>query len=161
MSSGGQVLVGALMVIGLIGVLVPLLPGLMLIWGAGLWWTIADGGGASRWTAFGIITALGVAGTLAKYVLPARSATARGAPTATLVAGAAGAVIGFFVIPVIGAIIGGLAGLFLAEFARLSDARRALASTAAALLAIGVGVLVEFTAGVLMIATWAVAVLAT
>jgi uncharacterized protein YqgC (DUF456 family) len=156
-----QVLVGLAMVAGLVGVLLPVLPGLLLIWAAGLWWTIADGGGAVRWTVFGVLTALFVLGTVAKYVLPARSAAARGAPVTTLAAGAAGAVVGFFAIPVVGAPVGGVAGIYLAEYARLRHGGRAWLSTRAALVAIGIGLLIELTAGVLMFGGWLLGLLAT
>lgn len=154
MTGSEQFLVGLAMAAGLVGVFVPVIPGLLLIWAAGLWWTVADGGGALRWTVLGVLTALLVLGTVAKYVLPARSAAARGAPLSTLVAGAAGAVVGFFVIPVVGVLVGGVAGIYLAEYARLHDGGRAWVSTRAALVAIGVGLLIELTAGVLMIGVW-------
>jgi uncharacterized protein YqgC (DUF456 family) len=156
-----EALVAVAMAVGVVGVVVPLLPGLPLIWAAGLWWTIADGGGPARWTVLGVMTALLVAGTVAKYVLPARSAAARGAPAITLLAGAAGAVAGFFVIPVIGLVIGGVAGIFLAELVRLRSGRHAMATTRAALVAIGVGLLVELTAALAMVLTWVAGLLAT
>jgi uncharacterized protein YqgC (DUF456 family) len=161
MSGDAQTLVGVVMVLGIVGILLPVLPGLLLIWAAGLWWTIADGGGATRWTVLAVLTALLVAGTVAKYVLPARSAAARGAPVSTLVVGALCAIVGFFVIPVIGLLVGGVLGIYLAEYARLRDGRRAWTSTRAALVAIGIGVLIELTAGVLMFGTWLLGVWAT
>jgi uncharacterized protein YqgC (DUF456 family) len=72
----------------------------------------------------------------------------------TLLAGAAGMVVGFFAIPVIGAPVGGVLGIYLAELARLRDGGRAWASTRVALVAIGIGMLIELTAGVLMIGVW-------
>ena len=161
MTDSEQLLVGLAMGAGLIGVLVPVVPGLLLIWAAGLWWTIADGGGAVRWTVLAVLTALLAVGTIAKYVLPARSAAARGAPVSTLAVGALGAVVGFFAIPVVGVPVGGVAGIYLAEYARLRDGRRAWGSTRAALVAIGVGLVVELTAGALMIGTWLAGLLVT
>lgn len=154
MTESEELLVGLVMVAGLVGIVLPVLPGLLLMWAAGLWWTIADGGGVTRWVVLGVLTALLVLGTVTKYVLPARSAAARGAPVSTLVIGALAAVVGFFVIPVVGLLIGGIAGIYLAEYARLRDGGRAWTSTRAALVAIGIGVLVELTAGVLMLAVW-------
>ena len=161
MTGGEELLVGALMVAGLVGVLLPVLPGLLLIWGAGLWWTIADGGGPTRWAVFAVLCGLLVVGTAAKYVLPAKSAAARGAPVGTLLFGALGAAVGFFVIPVVGILVGGVAGIYLAESARLRDGRRAWSSTRAALVAIGVGLLIELTAAVLMLGVWLIGVWVT
>jgi uncharacterized protein YqgC (DUF456 family) len=161
MSGEAQTLVGVVMVLGIVGILLPVLPGLLLIWAAGLWWTIADGGGATRWTVFAVLTALLVVGTVVKYVLPARSAAARGAPVSTLVVGALGGIVGFFVIPVVGLLIGGVLGIYLAEYVRLRDPGRAWTSTRAALVAIGIGLLIELTAGVLMFGVWLIGVWAT
>jgi uncharacterized protein YqgC (DUF456 family) len=154
MDSDTQTLVGLIMAAGLVGIVLPVIPGLLLIWIAGLWWTVADGGGAARWTVFAVLTVLAAVGTVTKYVLPARSAAARGAPVSTLLVGALGAIVGFFVIPVVGLLVGGVLGIYLAEYARLRDGGRAWTSTRAALVALGIGLLVELTAGVLMIAGW-------
>ncbi len=161
MSGDAQVLVGLVMVAGIVGILLPVLPGLLLIWAAGLWWTIADGGGPARWTVLAVMTGLLAVGTIAKYVLPARSAAGRGAPFGTLAVGAVGAVIGFFVIPIVGVIVGGVLGIYLAEYARLRAPGPAWDSTRAALVAIGVGLLIELTAGVVMFGVWLLGVWVT
>jgi uncharacterized protein YqgC (DUF456 family) len=131
-----------------------MVPGLVLVWAAGLWWTTADGGGAGRWAVLAVMTLLLVAGTVAKYILPARVAIAGGVPWGTLAVSALGAVVGFFVIPVAGLVVGGIAGVYLAELVRLGDWRRAAASTRAALVAFGAGLLVELAAGLGMAVTW-------
>ena len=69
--------------------------------------------------------------------------------------------VGFFVIPVVGVLVGGVLGIYLAEYARLRDGGQAWVSTRAALVAIGVGMLVELTAGVLMFGVWLLGLLAT
>jgi len=151
----------AVLLVGLAGVLLPVVPGLLLIWAAGLVWTVADGGGALRWTALAALTALAGAGTATKYVLAGRAARTGGAPRRTLLFGVVGAVAGFFLLPVLGLLIGGVAGIYLAERLRLADPRYAWRSTLAVLQAIGIGVLVELVAAVLMIGVWLGAVAAT
>lgn len=148
--------VALVMAVGLVGVLVPVLPGLLLVWGAGVWWTIADGGGATRWLILAVMSALFVIGSLTKFVLPGRAASAEGAPFLSLFVGVVCAIIGFFVVPVVGLLLGGLAGIYLAELARLRDPGRAMRSTWAATLAFGTGVLVEIGAGLAMVITWGV-----
>ena len=159
MSAGAEVLLGLVMVVGLVGVLVPVLPGLALVWLAGLAWAWLDGGGVARWAVFAGMSAVLLAGTVAKYVLPARSAHASGAPRSTILLGATGAVVGFFVIPVVGLVVGGIGAVYLAELARLGDRETAWRSTRAVLRAVGIGVLIELTAGVLAILVWLVGVL--
>jgi hypothetical protein len=148
------------MAVGLVGIFVPVLPGLVLVWGGGLWWAIADGGGPARWAVLAVMTVLLVLGTLAKYILPTRAAADAGAPLSTLLIGAVGAIAGFFIVPVVGLLVGGVAGVYLAELVRLRDWHQAVASTRAALIAVGIGMLVELAAGLAMALTWFVGALA-
>lgn len=148
------------MAVGLVGVILPVLPGLVLVWGAGLWWVIADGGGVGRWIVLALMTALFVIGALTKYVLPARSTAGRGVPWPSLLVGLVCAVVGFFVIPVVGLLVGGVAGIYVAELIRLGSPRAAWATTWSAIVAFGIGVLVELLAGVAMAAVWAIGELA-
>jgi uncharacterized protein len=161
MPASGELLVGLVMLVGLVGVIVPVLPGLALIWVAGLAWAWLDGGGTARWLVFALMTVLLATGTAAKYALPARHMSGAGAPRTTLLLGAVGAIAGFFLIPVVGFAVGGVAAVFLAELSRLGDVRAAGRSTRAVLIGIGFGVLIELTAGFAMVAVWLLAVLAT
>jgi uncharacterized protein YqgC (DUF456 family) len=161
MSTSGQLIVALVMLAGLLGVVVPVLPGLALVWGAGVVWAWQDGGGAVRWTAAAILTVLFVAATVATYVLPARSAAAAGAPRTTLLLGGVGAVVGFLVIPVVGFAVGGVLAVWLAETARLGATGPAWVSTRAVLVAIGLGIVVQLVAGLAMVGTWLAAVLVT
>jgi uncharacterized protein len=154
MSTSGQLLVLLVMLVGLVGVVVPVLPGLLLVWGAGVGWAWLDGGGLLRATVAGVLTVLFVAATAATYLLPARSASAAGAPRSTLLLGALGAAVGFFVIPVVGFAVGGVLAVWLAEIVRLGAPGPAWVSTRAVLVAIGLGIVVQLLAGLAMIAVW-------
>ncbi|MBA3295193.1 MAG: DUF456 domain-containing protein [Geodermatophilaceae bacterium] len=157
MDLGPLVLIGLVMAIGLVGVVLPVIPGLLLVALAGLGWAIlADGAGP--WIVFGFMAAVLVVGTVAKYVLPSRTLRQAGAPASTLVFGAVGAIAGFFVIPVIGLLVGAVAGIYLGELRRLPDSRAAGRSTLATLKAIGIGLLIELLAGVLAVSVWFVSV---
>ena len=72
----------------------------------------------------------------------------------TLAAGAVLGIIGFFVIPVAGLLVGFVLGVFLAEFVQRRDKRRAWASTVHAIKGVALSVGVEFTAALLATATW-------
>ena len=81
-------------------------------------------------------------------------------PTRTLVVGALCAVVGFFVIPVVGALAGFPLGVYLAERVRVGgDAARA--STAAALRAVGASILIELLAALAATVTWIAGIAAT
>lgn len=153
------VLIGLVMAVGLVGVVIPVIPGLLLVGAAGLGWAVlADGAGP--WIVFGFMLAALIVGTVAKYVLPSRTLRQAGAPASTLVLGAVGAIVGFFVIPVIGLLVGAVAGIYIGEVRRLRDGRAARGSTLATLKSIGIGLLIELLAGIVAVATWFIAVLA-
>jgi len=156
--TAGLLLVALAMGLGVIGVLVPLLPGLLLIAGAALVWALAEQD-AYSWVVFGAIMVLLTIGTVAKYLLPARQLTTAGAPRSTQLIGAVAALVGFFVIPVLGLPIGGIGGVYVAELSRLGNGRAAWRSTWLTIRAIGFGVLIELVAGLGAVALWAVAVL--
>jgi len=152
------VLLGLAMAVGLVGVIVPVLPGLLLVAVAGLAWALLSDG-VAPWVVFGAMMVVLVAGTVAKYVLPGRSLKQSGAPKSTLVLGAIGAIAGFFLIPVVGLLVGAIVGIYLGELRRLSDGRAAWRSTVATAKAIGVGILIELAAGMVAVAIWLVSVL--
>jgi uncharacterized protein YqgC (DUF456 family) len=152
MDSLGLLLVGLAMVIGLVGVIVPLLPGTALILAAGIVWAVLSEG-SGRWVVVTVMVALFVAGFAAKYALPGRRLSGQ-LPRRTLLYGGLGAVVGFFLLPPLGLLLGGVAGTYLAEAARLGHGPEARASTVQVLKAVGLGILAELTAGVLMVGVW-------
>ena len=147
------------MLVGMIGILVPVLPGLFLVWIATVGTVLVQGTDLAGWLVALLLTCLFAAGTAATILLPAREGRQGGAPTSTFVLAAVGAVVGFFVLPVLGIIVGALLGLFVGERRRLGDNREAVAATGRVLRAYGLGVLIEALIGVTMIMTWAVTIL--
>src|SRR5215207_10788306 len=113
MSPWLELLVATAMVVGLVGLVVPVLPGLGLMWVAVLVWVLLEGGGAERWATFAIVTVLAVVGSVATLMWSGRKATGAGAPWWALAAAMVGAAVGFFTIPVLGIVVGGVGGLWL------------------------------------------------
>ena len=157
----GVVLVGVAMVVGIVGTVLPFIPGLLLVWAAALVYGLVSGFEPVGIVLFVVITLLAIVGKVLSIVLPGRRGSSAGAPLSTLAVGLTGAVVGFFVIPVVGLIVGGIAGILIAEFVRLGDGRAAWATTKAVLVGFGIGALVEATAGALMMLVWVVWVLVT
>ena len=156
-----DLLVLLVMLVGLAGVVVPVLPGTLLILATGIGWAVlVEDDGTGRWAVVAVMTVLFVVGLVAKYALPGRRLSGR-LPRTTLLLGAAGAVIGFVVLPPLGLLVGGVLGVYLAEVRRVGAGPEARRSTVEVLKAVGVGVLAELTAGVLMIAAWLAGVLVT
>lgn len=154
-----DVLIAVAMLVGLVGTVLPILPGLVLIMGAAIVWAIWGGAGVLGWVVALVIVGLGAAGIAATYIVPARRTSAAGAPGWVLAVGAAGVVVGFFVIPVVGALVGGPIAILAAELVRLRDLGKAWRSTGEALKGVGIGIGIQLAAGVVMIGLWVVAVL--
>jgi uncharacterized protein YqgC (DUF456 family) len=154
-----EVMVALAILVGLVGVVVPVLPGLVLVLVAVLVWAV-DVGGGTAWTVFGLATAVLVAGTVVKYAVPGRRLKSSGIPASTTWFGIALGVVGFFVIPVVGLVIGFVLGVYLAEHRRVGSAA-AWPSTQQALRAVGVGILIELAAGILAALVWVVGVVVT
>lgn len=157
---GVLLLYGVAMVIGLLGVFLPGIPGLLLVAVVAAVWAYDTGGEAGSWIVFGVMLVVLGLGTIAKYVLPSRSLREAGAPRSTLLLGLLGAVVGFFVIPVVGLLIGAVLGVYVGELRRLHDGSAARRSTLATARAIGVGLVLELVAGVVAVVIWLVAALA-
>ena len=154
---GLTVVVGLIMLVGLIGIAVPVLPGLLVVWAAVLVWA-SETQTTAAWVVFGIATTLALSGFLLQYLLPGRRMRQAGVTTSTTLAGAALAVMGFFVIPVIGAFLGFALGIYLAERIKLGAHDAAWPSTKHALKAIGLSMGIELLAGLAIASTWVIGV---
>lgn len=159
MGALGTAATAVVMLVGLMGTVVPVLPGLVVIWAAAVVYGLVAGFGTVGTAAFAAMTVLAITGTIAKFALPHRGGAGRGAPAMSLFAGVVGAVVGAVVVPVLGLPLGAVAGVWLAETARLRDARAAWHVTVGVLLGFGLAALVEFSLGTLMVGCWALWVL--
>lgn len=149
---------GLAIVVGVAGTIIPVLPGSILIMVSLLVWAIVLGSPLG-WTVFGIGVLLAGAGMASSAVLTGRAMKKRSIPGRSVVVGLVLGVVGFFVIPVVGLLVGFALGLFISEYARQRDWRLAVSSSVAALKATGLGMLAEFGFASLAAGTWAAGVL--
>jgi uncharacterized protein len=154
--SGLEVLVALAIAVGLVGILVPMLPGSLLVAAAIMVWAI-DVASVTAWVVAAAGVALLAAGTVVKYLVPGRRLQRAGVPTSTLLAGGALGVVGFFVVPVVGLPLGFLLGVYLAQWHRVGQAA-AWPATVHAVKAVGLGIVIELGFGILAAATWVVGV---
>ena len=147
-----------LIVIGMVGIVVPVIPGLILCLGAVLLWAW-DTGGALAWWVFGVSAALYLAGVALQYAVPGRRMRDAGVRRSTLVLAVLAGIVGFFVIPVVGAPVGFVLGIYLVELAHSRDRSTAWTSTKAALRAVVLSMGIELLAAFGIAVTWVVGVL--
>ena len=142
------------MLVGLL--VVPILPGLVIIWVAALGYGIAAGFGILGWVMFALITVFMIFGSVIDNVLMGTRAHKEGAPWWVVLVAMAAAILGSFLIPIpiIGGILAALLTLFVIEWIRRKDWRKALTSIKGMLIGWGWAFLFRFIIGVVMIGLW-------
>jgi uncharacterized protein YqgC (DUF456 family) len=151
-------LVGVVVVLGLCGVLVPGVPGSWLVWAAVLWWALSD----PRTLTWGVLVGATLVLLLAqavRWALPPRRLREAGATPRMRVYAGGGALLGFLLLPVVGAIAGFLAGIYLYERPRQGGHAPAKAAVGAVMRSGGWNVLTELFACLLVTAAWLAAVI--
>jgi uncharacterized protein YqgC (DUF456 family) len=159
-STGGILLVGLAIAVGIVGIMVPILPGTLLVFAAIAVWAVFENN-VTGWVTLGVVTALLGVATVIKYTWPMRRMREADVKTVSLVAGALFGIVGFFVIPVLGLFIGFVLGIFLAELADSRNHQVAWTSTKHALKGVALSVLVELTGAMFATVAWVVGVYLT
>jgi hypothetical protein len=151
-------LVGLVMLLGVGGVLVPGVPGSWLVWAAVMWWALKDPQPLA-WAVLVGATVTLLLSQVVRWALPARRLRASGATARMGVYAGVGAFVGFFLIPVLGAIPGFIGGIYLYERLRLGRHREAVAALRTAMRSGGSSVLAELFTCLLIMGAWLGAVL--
>lgn len=150
---GATVVAGILILVGLVGIVIPVLPGTITVIAGLLVWAIVIGGPVG-WVTFAVGILFCLIGMTATYVLTGRTLKRASIPNRSVVIGLLAGIVGMFVIPVVGLPIGFAAGLFLSELARVREPAIALRTSGQALKATGIGVVVEFGCACAAAITW-------
>jgi uncharacterized protein YqgC (DUF456 family) len=141
-------------IIGMVGTIAPVIPGLLLIWLGALFyaWIVVGFGVFSPWI-FALITLIGLIAGTSNLWLAALGAKTTGASWRTLVVGFIGGIAGTFLIPIpiLGTILGYAGGLALSEYVRQGEMRPALRTAFGGMFGWGVSTAVELVGGILMI----------
>ena len=160
MITGVNVLVFLAMLVGTVGIVVPVLPGLFLVWAATLVWAL-ERQDAAGWVVFGIASALYAGGIVMQYLVPGRRMKRAGVDSWVVAVALAVAVVGFFVVPVVGGPLGFILAIYLLELAKHREHRSAWRATSHAIRAVGLNIGIELVTAFAIITTWAVAVYLT
>jgi uncharacterized protein len=148
---------GLTMTVMLVGlVVIPILPGQVIIWAAALGCGLALGYSTFGWIIFAILTILMLAASVVDNILMGTSAHKEGAPWWVILVATIAAIIGSFAIPIpiIGGILAALLTLFAIEWIRRKDWRKALASLKGMLIGWGWAFVIRFIIGMVMIGLW-------
>jgi uncharacterized protein len=144
---------------GLVGLLIPVFPGLTVMWLGTLFYAIVEAAKKNMnwvdWTLFTLITLLMIGGNIVDNIIIAKHVREKNVPwSSILIAYAAGIIISLVLTPLAG-MAASPGGLFLAEWQRLKDRKVAFDNTKAWLTGWGWSFAARFGIGVLMIIFWA------
>jgi hypothetical protein len=145
------------MLVGLFGLIIPVFPGMLIIWLSALGYgLLAKGFDTLGIVLFALITICTIAGMLADNVLMGAGARRGGASWLTILVALACGVIFTFVFPPIGGLIAAPLSVLLLEYLRLGDLEKAWRATRGLVFGWGLSFLVRFGIGLVMIALWLV-----
>ena len=153
---GGKLVLLGVMMIGLFGLIVPVFPGITVIWALTLVYGILYGFGTLGAWLFGVISVLTVLGWASDNILMGGKARQEGASWYSLAIAFVAGFVGSFVVTPLGGIVIALGALYLAEYIPRKDAAAALAITKGMAIGWGWSFVARFGIGLLMIALWAI-----
>lgn len=130
-----------------------MLPGPFLVAGAvAIWGGVT--GGTVGWGLAILAVGLVALATGAKYLIPAKWMREGGVPGWVLAIGGLAGIVGFFVIPIVGLLVGFIGGVFVAELVRLKSVGQAWPTTLTAMKAAGLSMLIDLASVLLVTAAW-------
>lgn len=150
----------AFMLVGLVGIIVPILPGVVLIWLTVLAYAIVEGFSAIDWLSFATITLIALVTGTADIWMALFGAKSGGASLVSMVYGVVGSIIGFFVLgsvlPLVGSLFGGIigysAGVLLGQYQKQRDWRLAFKASLGGLAGWGVATFIQLGGGLMILA---------
>ncbi|MDD5370712.1 MAG: DUF456 domain-containing protein [Anaerolineaceae bacterium] len=153
---GVQALVLTVMLAGLVGLIVPVFPGLTVIWLADIVYGVLVGFDLKGWILFALITLLMIAGSLVDNFMMGKKAREGGASWWALAMGWVGGIVGSILLPPLGGIPAAILAVFAFEWVRMEDWRRALNLTKGMAIGWGWAFVARLGIGIVMIGLWGV-----
>lgn len=153
-----QVVVLILLIFGLIGLLIPIFPGLTVMWIGTLIYAVVQASiGAMTWVdwlLFVLITILMIGGNIGDNIIIAKHVRDKNVPWSSIIwAFIAGVGVSLVMTPIAG-MLAAPAGLYFAEWRRLRDKGQAFANTKAWMTGWGWSVAAKIGLGIVMIIFW-------
>jgi uncharacterized protein len=148
------ILILVTMLVGLFGLLIPIIPGITIIWVAALAYGLIAGFNLAGGIVFGVITVLMIVGNFADNLLMGASARKTGASWISILVALVAGIVGTFVLPPVGGLLFALVGIFIVEYIRVRDWKKALESLRGMATGCGWSVAARFIIGLMMIAWW-------
>jgi uncharacterized protein len=143
-----------IMLIGLFGLIVPIFPGMLVMWLAALGFGVVTGFSTLGFWMFVLITLLAIAGSLVDNLFMTAGAHQGGADWSSIIMGVVAGVVGTVAFPPVGGLLLAPLTIFLIEWRKLNDWRKALQSIRGLAMGWGLAFVARFGIGVVMIICW-------
>jgi len=145
-----------IMGVGLFGLVVPIFPGITVIWLAALGYGVVTRFTTLGWVMFAIISILFIGGVTIDNVLMGAKARKEGAAWSSLALGYLAGILGTIFLPPLGGLIAAPLIVLLLEYLHKRDINKALASLKGLAIGWGASFIVRFFIGLGMIGLWLV-----
>lgn len=147
-----------ILLFGLVGTLIPIIPGVLLMWLTVFIYAWVEGFTAVSITSFIVISLIALFTGTSDIWLTLFGAKKGGASIKSMLIGTVGAVVGSFVLPILGTIAGYIAGVLLGEYWRHGDWEIAKKAGLGGLAGWGIATVIQFIGGIfiLIIFLWQV-----
>jgi len=146
------VVTALLMLVGLIGTVLPVIPGTILIFAGALLYALVDRFQAVGWPTLVVLGLLTAVATTADIWASSVGARIGGASVWSVIIGFLAGLAGFVILNLVGAIIGAVLGVLLTEIVRLGDWRQALKAGSGWLVGWVLSTVVQLGVGLIMLA---------
>jgi uncharacterized protein YqgC (DUF456 family) len=144
-------LVVAFIFMGLIGIIIPLVPGTLLIWIAVLIYAMSEGFVLLSMPTFILITIIALATGTADMWMPLLGAKGSGASKRALIMGLVGSLVGTLFAPLLGTIIGYALGILIGEYQKRGEWNEALKASLGGVAGWGIATAIQLGGGILML----------
>lgn len=155
LASTVNILIIITMIVGQLGLIIPIFPGNVVIWVATLIYGIVFGFGKLGAILFAFISILTIFAVTADNVLMGAKAKEKGAAWSSIFLALVCGVVFTLVFPPIGGVIAAPLALYLMEFRRLGDSKQATEVVKGLALGLGLSFVARFILGLMMIGLWA------
>ena len=140
------------MLVGLIGIVLPVIPGTIVILVAAVIYALIDGFQAVGWPTLVVLGLLTVVAVTADLWATSVGAKVGGASIWSILAGLVGGLVGFLVLNLLGAILGAVLGVLLTEAIRVGDLGKAFKAGGGWALGWVLATVVQLAIGLVMVA---------
>lgn len=140
----------AFIILGIIGTIIPIIPGTLLVWLTVVIFAIATDFATLGFGSLAIVTLIALVTGTSDWWLPLLGAKKTGAAPLSMILGTIAAIVGTFMLPLIGTVIGYALGIWLGEFIRHRDVQLSLKASAGGVAGWGIATAVQLGGAILI-----------